>query len=331
MRSFLLASALLVGSTVTLLVGCGGSSSAGGPADGGSAPGNPATDGGTASGEPAAVACAKTQCDVDHDSCIGELNHQCGECLSICSNPDAPSSCDDDCDDICDDPDGVADCDQVLQDCRGTSENAICADQPVVDAGAPARDASAPPTSSPDAGAADAATRDAAVCQAAAPGTVNQGVPGQAQGACTPAEISTIAAQVDADNATLAATIGQTSASCQACALTPVTASIWGAFIETQGIVLLDQGACVAQLDGDCGNATNYLFLCEQQACGQCTDPTAYATCAQGTLSGACADYVLDATCQGELTGSAASCFSGNGVTDVSLAENILTLQCGSM
>jgi hypothetical protein len=94
---------------------------------------------------------------------------------------------------------------------------------------------------------------------------------------------------------------------------------------------MLDQGACVAQIDSDCGNAVNMLFLCEQEACATCTDASSYGSCASDVLENACAEYALDATCQEETTDSATSCFPGNDVTDVQLAENILTLQCGSM
>lgn len=331
MRSFLLASALLVGSTVTLLVGCSGSSSGGGPADDGSAPGSPATDGGTASGVPAAAACGKTQCDVDHDSCIGEMNHQCGECVSICSNPNAPSSCDDECDDICDNPDGVADCDQVLQDCRGTSENAICVDQPVVDAGAPARDASAPPASHPDAGATDAAT---AACRSVDPGTIETGAAAAPTTACTAAEINTIAAQIDADSSLLLATVQGTSASCQSCTLTPASAIWWGPLVEVSpSLVMLNNGACVTQrVDSQCGAEMNALQLCELEACQSCSDPMAHERCISDADIGMCSGLRPDWKCDAAVSdGFGSRCFPGDGVTDVLLAQNILTLQCGSM
>jgi hypothetical protein len=320
-----LASSFLVGSSVTTLWACGGGG------------------GSSASDDPFAppAGCTRTQCDVDHDSCTGEQQNQCSECESLCENPYADSSCFDTCANICADPSRGSSCEDEYTSCRQTKENTECVSGTGSDAGS---DASTGDASAADGGVdagrrtdaavdASAAVSASAACTLADPGVLPDTPPsGQSVGACTAAEIAAVSAQVDADGATLRGVIGQTSASCQACALSQVSDATWGAFVEiTPQDLMLNQGACVSQVDATCGSEVNALFLCVNEACSTCTDATSYADCSTTAMSGFCADYAVDDSCQSETTsGDAVQCFPGD-ATDVQLAQTILTLQCGSM
>ncbi len=324
-----LASSFLVGSSVTTLWACGGSGGASSASDDPFAP---------------PAGCTRTPCDVDHDSCTGEQENQCSECQSLCENPYADSSCFDTCANICDDPSRGSSCEDEYTSCKQTKENTECVSGTgsATDAGSDGSvrtDASAAATgidagSGTDAGVdASAAVSVSAACTIADPGVLPDTPPnGQSVAACTAAEIAAVSAQVDADGATLLGAIGQTSASCQTCALSQVSDTTWGAFVEiTPQDLMLNQGACVSQVDATCGSEVNALFLCVNEACSTCTDATSYASCSTTAMSGFCADYAVDDSCQTETTsGDAVQCFPGD-LTDLQLAQTILTLQCGSM
>jgi hypothetical protein len=173
----------------------------------------------------------------------------------------------------------------------------------VIDSGTPSNDSAPPPT--------DSGTHHEAG-PACTPSTATftprtTGTPAPGQGVCTASDIAAFVTACG-DNGTLStcsAWIAANSATdagagnaCGNCILAPNNAG--GAFVDPQGYVNPNYGACVELLDktngAACATAFDNQADCEAVACDSCTQ--GYGGCVRAADNGSCSSYVAAANTQ---------------------------------
>lgn len=113
---------------------------------------------------------------------------------------------------------------------------------------------------------------------------------------------------------------------CQACLITPTSATTWGPLVDYgsgngQGTVSVNVAGCVELLDpshDSCATSVQQADECQHQACDPTcpvTDSTSFANweaCVGAAAAGPCATYLASAACvNAEDAGPAATCVSG--------------------